>query len=200
MAENTGLQRSCQPSVRPNSILAPVSLHPFVRQNYLFRSFTFALPFHNSLSLSRSNGDNQSREKPPFLLFYYPFPFFRPPLEMRLQINLNLFVITNIYVFSISPLNSFSSLVISHHPPFPYFLLSFIHEGTEVYPFYSIYRLGSAVLSSINSPPLSFPLWQISTASALRWTIERGEHYRFDYRRFTLGRQPHRRRLSSGSL
>lgn len=65
---------------------------------------------------------------------------------MRLQINLNLFVITNIYVFSISPLNSFSSLVISHHPPFPYFLLSFIHEGTEVYPFYSIYRLGSAVI------------------------------------------------------
>lgn len=49
-------------------------------------------------------------------------------------------------MFSISPLNSFSSLVISHHPPFPYFLLSFIHEGTEVYPFYSIYRLGSAVI------------------------------------------------------
>lgn len=48
-------------------------------------------------------------------------------------------------MFSISPLNSFFYLVISHHPPFPYFLLSFIHEGTEVYPFYSIYRLGSPV-------------------------------------------------------
>lgn len=77
---------------------------------------------------------------------------------------------TYISVFSISVL-----FLVSHHPSLPRFLvLSFIHEGIEVFSLLG--RLSSPVLSSpsINSPYLYLSLgyWQIFKR-ALRWTIER---------------------------
>lgn len=100
-------------------------------------------------------------------------------------------------VFSISVL-----FLISHHPSLPRFLvLSFIHEGIEVFSLLG--RLSSPVLSSpsINSPYLylSLSLWQIFNERA-RVALNDRARYRLDYRRFTLGRQPHRRFRPGSSL
>lgn len=110
-----------------------------------------------------------------------------------------LFILTNtyIYLFSISVL-----FLISHHPSLPRFLvLSFIHEGIEVFSLLG--RLSSPVLSSpsINSPYLylSLSLWQIFNERA-RVALNDRARYRLDYRRFTLGRQPHRRFRPGSSL
>lgn len=102
-----------------------------------------------------------------------------------------------ISVFSISVL-----FLISHHPSLPRFLvLSFIHEGIEVFSLLG--RLSSPVLSSpsINSPYLylSLSLWQIFNERA-RVALNDRARYRLDYRRFTLGRQPHRRFRPGSSL
>lgn len=102
-----------------------------------------------------------------------------------------------ISVFSISVL-----FLISHHPSLPRFLvLSFIHEGIEVFSLLG--RLSSPVLSSpsINSPYLSLSLGyrQIFNERA-RVALNDRARYRLDYRRFTLGRQPHRRFRPGSSL